>query len=622
MAFHYSSFDEGAVADFTNLETVVNVSPIPTSRIHSTHPRALILGDPNSAVQTRSKVNTSSGAHAFVSYVQKQIKLTIRTFIILFCMIRSQHEPKKISEALEDESWVDAMQEELLQFEIQKVWVLVDLPYGKKAIGTKWVYQNKKDERGVVVKIKQGKIDEEFYVTSTTQSFLNLNILIKVYKVVNLSNSTSSSKAWRLISWHEEATIIATSTYRGQNICCSKLLRFIRRIEDSLQKGYWKDCSTPATLIGSYSLVDNKVSTASAKPKFSRFSPSTDRPIVSTDGFKVSTDKHIEGTDEQVEGTEEQVEGTEEKNEGIEEQNKGTEETIVSLYQRLIQKTKERRRKKRDDESQSESEDRLLAEKLHITRKEINSTLNDRAKFLHDTNAALKKHVGNYKHAELKIKKFEEVQALYEKIKRSDEDFISIGSAEDESQTKLDVAEKNLLSLLRRQKLQQKKDRVFTSSRNDMSINQRYIEYSFLKTNTPTNQEDTGVSDAALTKDTKEQDQYAELRANTFSRSDHKDANEHIEKVFEIVDLFHIPNITIDQVMLRAFPMSLTGPAIRWLRNKPSGSITTWGDLKTKFLSKYCLPARTAKKMEKINNFQQEPDEKTSIKLGSDLKNS
>ncbi|GJX08236.1 hypothetical protein Tco_0196168, partial [Tanacetum coccineum] len=38
----------------------------------------------------------------------------------------------------------------------------------------------------------------------------------------------------------------------------------------------------------------------------------------------------------------------------------------------------------------------------------------------------------NFKHAELKIKKFEEVQALYEKIKRSDEDFISIGSAEDE----------------------------------------------------------------------------------------------------------------------------------------------------------------------------------------------
>ncbi|GJZ59836.1 DNA-directed DNA polymerase [Tanacetum coccineum] len=84
-----------------------------------------------------------------------------------------------------------------------------------------------------------------------------------------------------------------------------------------------------------------------------------------------------------------------------------------------------------------------------------------------------------------------------------------------------------------------------------------------------------------------------ELRTNTFSGSDHEDANEHIEKVLEIVDLFHIPNIIIDQVMLRAFPMSLTRAASRWLRNKPSGSITTWEDLKTKFLSKYYPPTQS-----------------------------
>ncbi|GJY70490.1 reverse transcriptase domain-containing protein [Tanacetum coccineum] len=61
-----------------------------------------------------------------------------------------------------------------------------------------------------------------------------------------------------------------------------------------------------------------------------------------------------------------------------------------------------------------------------------------------------------------------------------------------------------------------------------------------------------------------------ELHKNTFSGSEHKDANEYIEKVLEIVDLFHIPEVTQDQVMLRVFPMSLTGAASRWLRNEPS----------------------------------------------------
>nr|GEX95674.1 copia protein [Tanacetum cinerariifolium] len=71
-----------------------------------------------------------------------------------------------ITQALNDERWVEAMQEELLQFKIQKVWTLVDLPNGKKAIGTKWVYRNKKDKRGIVVRKKarlvaQGHTQEE-----------------------------------------------------------------------------------------------------------------------------------------------------------------------------------------------------------------------------------------------------------------------------------------------------------------------------------------------------------------------------------------------------------------------------------------------------------------------------
>ncbi|GJX44885.1 ribonuclease H-like domain-containing protein [Tanacetum coccineum] len=120
--FTNSSYDDvGAVADFTNLESVVNVSPIPTSRIHSIHPSTLILKDPKSVVQTRSKVTKSSGTHAFVSYVQKQRRNNHKDFQhCLFACFLSQNEPKKISEALEDESWVDAMQEELMRSRIRK----------------------------------------------------------------------------------------------------------------------------------------------------------------------------------------------------------------------------------------------------------------------------------------------------------------------------------------------------------------------------------------------------------------------------------------------------------------------------------------------------------------------
>ncbi|GKB73209.1 putative ribonuclease H-like domain-containing protein, partial [Tanacetum coccineum] len=58
------------------------------------------------------------------------------------------------------------MQEELLQFKLQQVWILVDLPFGKKAIGTKWVFKNKRDERSIVMKNKarlvaQGHRQEE-----------------------------------------------------------------------------------------------------------------------------------------------------------------------------------------------------------------------------------------------------------------------------------------------------------------------------------------------------------------------------------------------------------------------------------------------------------------------------
>nr|GEU86545.1 hypothetical protein [Tanacetum cinerariifolium] len=52
----------------------------------------------------------------------------------IFTYFLSQEEPKKVLQTLKDLSWIEAMQEELLQFKLQKVWVLVDLPKGKRAI--------------------------------------------------------------------------------------------------------------------------------------------------------------------------------------------------------------------------------------------------------------------------------------------------------------------------------------------------------------------------------------------------------------------------------------------------------------------------------------------------------
>ncbi|GKF80916.1 putative ribonuclease H-like domain-containing protein [Tanacetum coccineum] len=78
------------------------------------------------------------------------------------------------------------MQEELLQFKLQKVWTLVDLPNGKRAIRTKWVFRNKKDERGIVMDVESaflyGTIEEEVYVCQPP-SFEVPHFLDNVYKV-------------------------------------------------------------------------------------------------------------------------------------------------------------------------------------------------------------------------------------------------------------------------------------------------------------------------------------------------------------------------------------------------------------------------------------------------------
>ncbi|GJW78777.1 putative ribonuclease H-like domain-containing protein [Tanacetum coccineum] len=92
----YDDEDVGAEANLKNLETILNVSPIPITRIDKDHPKDQIIRDFNSAIQTR-RMTKISDEHAMT---------------------------------------------------------LVNLPNGKRAIGTKWVFRNKKDGRGIIVRNK------------------------------------------------------------------------------------------------------------------------------------------------------------------------------------------------------------------------------------------------------------------------------------------------------------------------------------------------------------------------------------------------------------------------------------------------------------------------------------
>ncbi|GJS75262.1 putative ribonuclease H-like domain-containing protein [Tanacetum coccineum] len=163
----YDDEDVGAKADLNNLETTMNVSPIPTTRIHKDQPKNQIIEDINSATQTR-RMTKISEEHAM------------------------------------------------------KVWRLVDLPKGKHAIGTKWVYRNKKDERGIVVRNKArlvapgytqeegidydkmnvksaflyGTIEEELYVCQPP-SFEDPQFPDKVYKLEKaLYGLHQAPRAW------------------------------------------------------------------------------------------------------------------------------------------------------------------------------------------------------------------------------------------------------------------------------------------------------------------------------------------------------------------------------------------------------------------------------------------
>ncbi|GKE23449.1 putative ribonuclease H-like domain-containing protein, partial [Tanacetum coccineum] len=148
-ATHADFFGDETELDMSNITTTYPVPSALITRIHKDYSLEYVIGDVQSGVQTRIMTNK--------------------------------------------QGFIKAMQEELLQFKLQQVWTLVDLPYGKRAIGTKWVYRNKKDERGIVI-INKARLVAQGYTQEEGIDYDEVFALVARIKAIRLFLAYASFK--------------------------------------------------------------------------------------------------------------------------------------------------------------------------------------------------------------------------------------------------------------------------------------------------------------------------------------------------------------------------------------------------------------------------------------------
>nr|GEZ93497.1 retrotransposon protein, putative, unclassified [Tanacetum cinerariifolium] len=120
----------------SNPSTNIQFTSAPSTHINTKdHPLEQVRENPSRPVQTRRQFATDPE-------------------MCMYALTVSTAEPKNIKEAMVDSAWIEAMHEELHQFDRLQVWELVDKPFGKSIIRIKWLWKNKKDEDQTVIRNK------------------------------------------------------------------------------------------------------------------------------------------------------------------------------------------------------------------------------------------------------------------------------------------------------------------------------------------------------------------------------------------------------------------------------------------------------------------------------------
>nr|GFB96977.1 hypothetical protein [Tanacetum cinerariifolium] len=106
--------DVGAEADINNLESIISVSSIPTTRIHKDHPTSQIIGDLSSTTHTRIMARTVRDQGGISQMFNEDFHTC------MFACFLSQEEPKRVHQALKDPSWIEAMQKSFFSSKCRK----------------------------------------------------------------------------------------------------------------------------------------------------------------------------------------------------------------------------------------------------------------------------------------------------------------------------------------------------------------------------------------------------------------------------------------------------------------------------------------------------------------------